>query len=186
MNEVSFCSRIALGLFLCSLWSNLCWGQATITTNEAIEGRISKPRETQEWTVELPEDGTIELSVRSKAFKMLVFMYRDDKPITLLPVNNLGGRTHSWGVGGQGEIRCKPEKELPFGRYRIQVRSARDNEIGKYEIQIHDPSFVEPEPQKGSGVSEEESIRDFLKRLDSKLVELEKRIKELEKRGSGR
>lgn len=177
--------NIFICILLC-LVCNSCFGQAKIANNESIEGRISRVGETQEWRVELPEDGTIEFSVRSQSFKMIAFLYRDDKPIMLLPVNNLGGRASSWGVGGEREIRCKPAKELPSGTYRIQVRSARDNELGKYEIQVHEPAFEVTKTKKNPQESDDLTIKDYLSRIDAKLKELEERVRDLEKKGSGK
>jgi hypothetical protein len=193
MKTVFVLLRPVLALVMLVAFAGLSWGQAKIVNNEAIDGRINKIGETQEWTVELPEDGTIDFSVRSHAFKMVVFLYRDDQPILLLPVNNLGGRTASFAVWGETEIRCKPQKELPRGKYRIQVRSARTNEFGAFEIQVHEPTFDTPKLEKvmpkreaddeTSGESKEEiTIEEYFERLESKLLELEKRIIALEKR----
>jgi hypothetical protein len=193
MKKLFLLSKPILALMLLVAFAGLSWGQAKIVNNEAIEGRINKIGESQEWTVELPEDGTIDFSVRSRAFKMVAFLYRDNQPIVLFPINNLGGRTFSYGVGGDTEIRCKPQKELPRGKYRIQVRSVRDNELGAYEIQVNEPTFDSPKVDKvipkrqadeqGSDESKEEiTIQEYFERLESKLLELEKRVIALEKR----
>jgi len=167
---------------LATLWGvSTAHAQVSLRSNEVENARFTDAGKSQEWTVELKQDGVIRFEVTSDQLRIKAFLYRNGNiEIPIFPNNGRGGRTDRVGVSAnaKGELEAVPaKKELPAGRYTIKLVGGR-GEVGAYKITLLEPTFVEVKKK------DKEAPRDLLtenEMLKKKITDLESEIAILKK-----